>query len=216
MSVRPAGLGSLLVADLALPIAAFYVLQACGVGPAIALTVGCGLSGARVLIAALRSRRLDALAVVVMGFFALGLIGLAVTGSAQVVLAADSLPTAIAGLGLLASVAFYDRFMFQLLLPVLSGGHKDREPLWRDAWADGPTFRHCIHVLAITWGLLLLTESAARLVLIAVLPLNVMVGLSKVLQVVLVLSLVGFAGGYAKRTGLGMRAYIDSTAAAHD
>jgi hypothetical protein len=40
-----------------------------------------------------------------------------------------------------------------------------------------------------------------------------MIGLSKILQVVLVLSMVGFAGGYAKRTGLGMRAYLKQSEA---
>jgi hypothetical protein len=214
MSARPSGLGSLLITDLVLPIASFYLLRACGADDAIALTAGGGLSGVRVLFAAVRHRRLDALAVVVMGFFALGLITLAVTGSARVVLAADSLPTAVAGLVLLASLVCYDSLMFRLLLPVLSGGHKDNEPLWQAAWADGPTFRHCLHVITVAWSLLLTGESAGRLILIAVLPVDVMAGLSKVLQVVLVLSLAGFAGGYAKRTGLGMRAYVDSIAAA--
>jgi hypothetical protein len=212
MSARPAGLGSWLVTDLVLPIAAFYVLKACGMSGAIALTVGGGLSGVRVLLVALRNRRFDALAVVVMGFFALGLITLAITGSARVVMAADSLPTAVAGLVLLASLGFYDSLMFRLLLPVLSGGQKDNEPLWHAAWTDGSTFRHSVHVITVAWSLLLIGESAGRLILIATLPVDVMVGLSKVLQVMLVLSLVGFAGWYAKRTGLGMRAYVDSIA----
>jgi hypothetical protein len=111
---------------------------------------------------------------------------------------------------LLGTLIWYDQFMFRLLLPVLSGGDKENEPLWLDAWERGPTFRHAIRVITAAWGLLLAGESAARLILIAVLPLDVMVGLSRVLQVVLVLSLVGFAGWYAKRTGLGMRVYADS------
>lgn len=212
MSARPAGLGPLLVTDLVVPMAAFYVLKAWGVDDAMALTVGGALSGIRVLFAAVRSRRLDALAVVVLGFFALGLITLAVTGSARVVMAADSLPTAVAGLVLLASLFFYDSLMFRLLLPVLSGGQRDNEPVWHAAWAGGPSFRHSVHVITLAWSLLLISESVGRLVLIAVLPVDVMVGLSKVLQVILVLSLVGFAGGYAKRTGLGMRAYMESIA----
>jgi hypothetical protein len=95
---------------------------------------------------------------------------------------------------------------------VLSGGQKDNELFFQAEWADGPTFRHSVHAITVAWGLLLLGESVGRLVLIAVLPIDFMVGLSKVLQVVLVLSLVGFAGGYAKPTGLGMRAYADSIA----
>lgn len=47
-----------------------------------------------------------------------------------------------------------------------------------------------------------------RLLLIAAVPVDVMTGLSKILQVVLVLSMAGFAGGYAKRTGPGMRACL--------
>jgi hypothetical protein len=115
MSTRPNGLGSLLVTDLVLPIAAFYALKACGVDDASVLAIGAGLLGMRVLFAAARNRRFDALAVVVMASFALGLITLAVTGSARVVMAADSQPTAVAGLVLLGSVVFYDSFMFRLL-----------------------------------------------------------------------------------------------------
>src|SRR5215469_13508460 len=133
MSHRPTGLGSLLVTDLVIPIAAFYTLRAFGLDDAIALTIGGCLSGGRVLIGALRDRRLDALAVVVMGFFALGLITLAATGSARVLMAADSLPTAVAGLALLVSLLFYDSLMFRLLLPVLSERHQDGEAVWRAA-----------------------------------------------------------------------------------
>jgi hypothetical protein len=208
MSARSAGLGALLLADLAVPVAAYYVLRACGAGDVVALTVGGGLSGARVLLTAVANRRLDALSVAVLGFFTLGLISLAITGSARVVLAADSLPTAVAGLVLLASLIFDDALVFRLLLPVLTGGQQDKEFLWRAAWADGPTFRHAIRVLTVGWSALLTGEAAVRLLLIAVLPVDVMIGLSKILQVVLVLSMVGFAGGYAKRTGLGMRAYL--------
>jgi hypothetical protein len=81
---------------------------------------------------------------------------------------------------------------------------------------NGPTFRHSIRVITGGWGILLLGESVGRLVLIAVLPLGIMVAVSRVLQTVLVLSMIAFAGGYAKRAGLGMRAYPDSMTPAVD
>jgi hypothetical protein len=196
-----------------LPISTFYLLRALGTDNAVALVVGGGLSAARVLLSAARNRRLDPLALAVTGLFGVGLITLAVTGSARIVMAADSMPTAAAGLLLLASLVFYDSLMFQLLLPVLSRGRKDQESFWQAAWADGPTFRHSVHVIAAVWSLLLIGESVGRLLLIAALPVDVMVGLSKGLQVMLVLSLVSFTGGYAKRTGLGVRAYVNSIAA---
>jgi len=210
MSGKPAALTRLVVTDLVVPIAVYYLLRALGVDNVMALLVGGSLCGLSALLAAVRNRRLDAMAVVVLIFFALGLLALAVTGSARMVLAADSLPTAVAGGALLASLIFYDSFMFRLLLPVLAARQMDSEPMWRAAWENGPTFRHSIRVITAGWGVLLLGESLGRLALIAVLPLDVTVVVSKALQAVLVLSLIGFAGAYAKRTGLGMGAYLDS------
>jgi hypothetical protein len=214
MSDQPGALTRLVLTDLVAPIAVYYVLRALGVDTGVALIVGGSVCGSRVLLSAVRNHRLDALAVTVLAFFALSLLALTVTGSPRMFLAADSLPTVVAGLALLGSLVFYDSFMFRLLLPVLTGGQRENEATWYAAWENGPTFRRSIRVITVGWGILLVGESVGRLVLIAVLPLDIMVAVSRVLQAVLILSLIAFAGGYAKRTGLGMRAYLDSMTAA--
>jgi hypothetical protein len=216
MSDRPRALTRLVLTDLVAPLTVYYLLRALGVDNGVALIVGGSLCGLGALPAAIGNHRLDAFAVAVLALFALGLLALIVTGNARMVLAADSLPTAVAGLALLGSLVFYDTFMFRLLLPVLTRGQREHEPTWYAAWENGPTFRHSIRVITGGWAILLLAESVGRLVLIAVLLLGIMVAVSRVLQTVLVLSLIAFAGGYAKRTGLGTRAYLDSIAPAAD
>lgn len=204
------GVWRLLSADVAVPIAAYYLLRAVGVGDLAALASGAALSLSRVVIAAVRTRRLDAVAAIVLCFFALGLLGLAISGNARVALAADSLPTALVGLWFLGSLLVGRALAFYLLLPLLSGGRREQEPFWRQAWQDGPTFRRAVRVLTFGWGCLLVAEAVARLVLVVLLPVDVMVGVSKALQVALVLAMVGFAGWHGKRTGMGVRPYLDS------
>ena len=158
----------------------------------------------------MRTRHLDAVAAIVLCFFALGLLGLLISGNARVALAADSLPTALIGLCFLGSLLVGRALAFYLLLPLLSGGRRDQEPFWRQAWQDGPTFRRAVRVLTFGWGFLLVAEAVARLVLVILLPVDVMVGISKALQLALVLSMIGFAGWHGKRTGMGVRPYLDS------
>jgi hypothetical protein len=53
-------------------------------------------------------------------------------------------------------------------------------------------------------------------VLVVALPVDVMVSVAKVLQVALIAALLGFAGWYGKRTGLGVRPYLESIGAVGD
>ncbi|HEY3752591.1 MAG TPA: VC0807 family protein [Pseudonocardiaceae bacterium] len=205
---RPVGL--MLLADIVVPIAGYSVLRAFGAGELLALAVGGALSGLRVLIEVLRRRRVDAVAGVVLALFALELVALAVSGSVRMVLAADSIPTGVLGILFLASLALGRPLAYRLLLGLLTGGRKEAEEFWRRAWTDGPTFRHALRVLTLGWGCLLLAEAALRIVLVIVLPVDPLVTVSKALPAVLIVAMVGFAGWYGKRTGLGVRPYLES------
>jgi hypothetical protein len=205
---RPIGL--MLLADVVAPIAAYYLLRAFGAGELLALTAGGALSGLRVLAEALRRRRFDVVAGVVLTLFALELVVLAVSGSVRMVLAADSIPTGVLGILFLASLAMGRPLAYRLLLGLLTGGRPEAEEFWQRAWTDGPTFRHALRMLTLGWGCLLLTEAALRIVLVIVLPVDALVSVSKALPAVLIVAMLGFAGWYGRRTGLGVRPYLES------
>jgi hypothetical protein len=200
----------MVLADLVLPIGAYYLLRALGVGDLIALTCAAVLSALRVVIAAVQARRLDAVAAVVLCFFALSLVAMLLSQDAKVALAMSSLPTLVLGLWFLGSLLVGRALAFFLFLPLLTGGSKDQEAFWRRAWSDGPTFRHALRVLTLGWGCLLVAEAAVRCVLVVLLPIDALVAVSSVLQVLLVLCLLGFTGWYAKTSGLGIRRYLDT------
>lgn len=206
----PARLGVIALTDIAAPVAGYYVLRALGMGDASALTCGAALALLPAAATAVRRRHVDAIAAVVFCLFALSLAALAVSGSARVVLAAGCLPTLVIGLAFLGSLAVGRAAAFYLMLPVLTGGQQEQEEFWRTAWRDGPTVRSALRVLTLWWGCLLVGESALQVVLVVLLPVAAMAGLSAVLQVALVATLLGSAAWHGKRTGLGVRPYLDS------
>ncbi|HEX3778028.1 MAG TPA: VC0807 family protein [Pseudonocardiaceae bacterium] len=209
-SATARAIGLMLLADIVVPIACYYLLRAFVVGEVLALGVGGALSGLRVLIEALLRRRFDAVAGVVLGLFALELIAFSVSGNARFVLAADSIPTAVLGVVFIGSLFARHALAYRLLLGLLTGGQREAEQFWQRAWADGPTFRHALRMLTLGSGCLLLAEAALRIVLVIALPFDVLVSVSKLLPVVLIAAMLGFAGWYGKRTGLGVRPYLES------
>jgi hypothetical protein len=204
------GVGLMLLADVVAPLAAYYLLRAFGASELLALGAGGALSGLRVLAEAVRRRRLDAVAGVVLGLFGLELLVLAVSGSVRLVLAADSIPTGVLGLVFLGSLGARHVVAYRLLLGLLTGGRPAAEPFWQRAWTDGPTFRHALRMLTLGWACLLLAEAALRIVLVLVLPVDALVSAAKALPAGLLVALLGFTGWYAKRTGLGVRPYLES------
>lgn len=200
----------MLARDVVLPVGVYAIARVLGIGEAPALLLGGAVPVVVVVVTAIRRRRVDALAAIVGCLFALGLIALTVTGDPRTVLAADSIPTIALGAFFIASVWIGRAIAFSLLLGLLSRGDPANEAFWRQAWDDAPSFRHALRTLTAGWGGLLIAEGVVRLALIPVLPFDVMVVASRTMQAVLVLAMIGFAGWYARRTGLGIRAYLDS------
>jgi len=85
---RPGGLATVglirvMLLDVGLPLLAYYGLHALGVSDYRALLAGTVVAGLRVAFVALRNRRLDGFAGVLMAMFAIGLALSFVTGDAR-------------------------------------------------------------------------------------------------------------------------------------
>ncbi len=72
----------------------------------------------------------------------------------------------------------------------------EKQAWWNTMWRTRPAFRRGFRVV---WGVGLLVEAAVRIPLIYVLPIQVMVGLSTVLQAAVFTLLIAWTMWYGKR-----------------
>ncbi len=192
------GLIRMMLLDVGLPLIAYYGLHAVGVSDYRALLAGTVVAGLRVAFVALRSRRLDGFAAFLMAIFTVG-IGLSfATGDARFMLAKDSVGTAVAGLVFLGTCAVGRPLMFHAAQR-FSATTSEKRAWWNIKWQTSPGFRRGFRVMSVVWGAGLLVEAAVRIPLIYVLPIDVMVGLSTVLQVTAFTLLMMWSVWYGKR-----------------
>lgn len=182
VAARPARLLRTMLVEVGLPVLAYYGLHAAGFSDYRALLAATLVAGLRVAFVAVRNRRLDGFAAFLMVVFAVGL-GLSfVTGDARFLLAKDSIGTAVAGLIFLGTCVV-GRPMTFYAAQRFAATTADKRAWWNTRWQTTPAFRRGFRLMSVVWGVGLLVEAAVRIPLIYVLPIDIMVGLSTVLQI---------------------------------
>jgi hypothetical protein len=193
-----AGLIRMILVEVGLPVLTYYGLHAIGISDYRALVAATVVAGLRLGFVALHHRKLDGFAAFMMTVFAVGLALSFVTGDARFMLAKDSAGTAIAGLIFLGTciigrpISFYAAQRF-------AGTTGRSQTWWNDRWQTSPAFRRGFRVMSLVWGVGLLIEAAVRILLIYVLPIDVMVGLSTVLQLAAFTLLITWNVWYGRR-----------------
>ncbi|MGH3571052.1 MAG: VC0807 family protein [Pseudonocardiaceae bacterium] len=188
----------MMLLDVGLPLLAYYGLHAVGVGDYRALLAGTVVAGLRVAFVALHNRRLDGFAAFLMAVFAVGLALSFATGDARFMLAKDSVGTAVAGLIFLGTCVVGRPMMFYAAQR-LSATTSEKRELWNSLWQTKPAFRRGFRLMSVVWGVGLLVEAAVRIPLIYLLPIQVMVGLSTMLQAAAFSLLMTWNMWYGKR-----------------
>jgi hypothetical protein len=89
--------------DVGLPLAAYYGLHAAGTADWPALLAATGVAGLRIVWVAVRDRRLNAFATLMLVVFGIGLVLSSVSGDARLLLLKDSVTTAVVGLTFLVT-----------------------------------------------------------------------------------------------------------------
>jgi hypothetical protein len=95
---------TIVIFDIAGPLAAYSVLRAAGLSTVSALVLSGALPGVAVLGGLIRRRRLDAIGVLVLAGIAVGTVLGLLSGNARLVLVEGSVPTAVFGLACLGSL----------------------------------------------------------------------------------------------------------------
>jgi hypothetical protein len=168
--------------DIGLPAVVFYVCRAFDVDVLPALAAGGLVALARVAWVAAVRHRLDGLAALVGGTFALLVVVSLLTGDPRILLAKESILSGAAGLLLVGSCVIGRPILYGLVRR-LNAGKDELLAQWDERWRTQPSFRRHFVLLSAVLGGVLLAEATVRLLLIYLLPVDVMAGLSPVLQV---------------------------------
>ena len=184
--------------DVGIPAAVYYGCRAVGVDTWYALAAAGLVALLRVAYVAVARRRLDGVAAVVGGVFALLLVVSAVTGDPRVLLARESIVSGALGLLLLGSLVV-GRPVLYALMRRFNAGNAELLARWDQRWRGTPGFRRIFVLTSLVWGVGLLAEALIRIVLIYLLPVDVMAGVSTVLQLATIVLLVGWSLAYRRR-----------------
>lgn len=184
--------------DVGVPALAFYVLNAFGVGPMLALAAGGAAALIRVAVVAALHRRLDGLAAIVSASFVLLLVVSLLTGDPRILLARESLLSGFLGLLLVGSCAL-GRPVLYALIRRANSGNEQALAQWDQRWRPQPDFRRRFTMPSLVIGSVLLTESVVRIVLIFLLPIEVMAGVSTGLHLGGIAILVAWAMWFRNR-----------------
>jgi hypothetical protein len=178
-----------LLLDVGLPVGTYYGLHALGVGDSTALLAATLAAGARLVVTAVRARRVSAFAALMLAVYAVGLAASFVTGDPRVMLLKDSVGTGVVGVGFLVSL-FVGR---PLVLAALEATSPAKAADARRAYAENPGARRTIRGVTAMWGVGLLAEAVVRVPIVLALPVSVAVAVSQLmtLVVIAVLALVG-------------------------
>ncbi|MGW7268509.1 VC0807 family protein [Streptomyces sp. NPDC054842] len=172
-----------LVVDVAVPLASFYLLRdGLGFGTVAALGWSSVLPAVRTVWGAVRDRRLNGLAALILAVNVAGLVLGSVAGDPRLMLAKDSAVSSVVGIGILVSVLLGRPMMTAAMAPFLIKGDAARGAAWERLLGGSERFRRAERTFSVVWGVVLLGECVARVVGAYTLPVDTMVWLGTVVM----------------------------------
>ncbi|MFI1169658.1 VC0807 family protein [Streptomyces sp. NPDC020801] len=193
-NTKRANLAPLLV-DVAVPVGGYYLLKnGFGMSTLAALGWSSVVPAVRTGWGAVKERKVNALAALILFVNVVGLLLSLVSGDPRLMLAKDSGVSSAIGVGILVSVALGRPMMTAAMKPWLVKGDAAREAAWARLVAGSAGFRRAEKVFSLVWGVVLLAECVVRVVGAYTLPVDTMVWLGTVIMVV-AMALGFFVGG---------------------
>ncbi|WP_067687558.1 VC0807 family protein [Nocardia jejuensis] len=171
------------IRDIAVPVVAYFGLHALGASDFTALLAGAVVSGVMVLTGVIQARKIDAMGVIVLGGFAVGLIGSLISGDARTLIVRDSFGTAVVGLAFLISAMLGKPLTYAAIRKTLAATDPAKLAVVEQTYRTNPAARRLHVVSTVLWGVALTGEAALRVVLAYQLPVHTMAWLSSVLMV---------------------------------
>lgn len=177
-----------LVLDIAVPLGSYYLLRnGFGVGLVASLMLSSIVPAVRTVAAAARDRSFNGLAGIMLVVNLVGIVLSFVTGDARLMIVKDSALSSVVGISVLIAAATGKPLMSAGLKPFMTKGKAANVLAWDRLSAGSARFRRAELLFSTIWGVSLLTECVARIVLAFILPVSTMVWLSTVLLIASIL-----------------------------
>ena len=181
------------------PLGVYYAVRAHVGGDAPALMIAGAPAAGWVAVEWFRRRRIDPIGCIVLFGFVAGIVAsIALGGSAFVLKVRDSAFTALFGVACLASLGWKRPLMFFIGRALSAGDDPDKLAAYEELWAM-PTAPRTFRIITATWGVGLIAEAAARVVLAVALPTGPFLAVSPVLGGVTIGGLFAFTVWFSKR-----------------
>ncbi|MFI9388419.1 VC0807 family protein [Kutzneria sp. NPDC052558] len=149
----------LLLADVVLPVVVYFALHLQGQSDMIALSGAGATSLVRLVVSAVRNRRIDGLAAFVFLLFVAGLVASLLVGDPRLVIVKDSAFSAAIGVGFLGSLLIGRPVMYFVSRWFISGGDPVR---WDALWQRSPSLRKKVRTMTAACAVLFFAEAIVR------------------------------------------------------
>ncbi|MBF6130153.1 VC0807 family protein [Nocardia brasiliensis] len=176
--------------DIAVPVGAYFVMHRLGYSDFAGLLAGTVLSGAMVLVEAIRHRRLEVFPAILLSVFAFGLVTSLISGDPRMMIVKDSAGTLLIGLAFLISALVGKPLTYLAARKAAVAGGPARVAALEAVYRDNAAKRRMFAMLAVLWGAGLVAEAMIRVVLAYRLPVPTMAWLSPVLMVAVIVPLL--------------------------
>ncbi|MEU0874808.1 VC0807 family protein [Nocardia brasiliensis] len=185
--------------DIAVPVGAYFVMHRLGYSDFAGLLAGTVLSGAMVLVEAIRHRRLELFSAILLSVFTFGLVTSLISGDPRMMIVKDSAGTLLIGLAFLISALVGKPLTYLAARKAAVAGGPARVAALEAVYRDNAAKRRMFAMLAVLWGAGLVAEAMIRVVLAYRLPVPTMAWLSPVLMVAVIVPLLAVTVVLRKR-----------------
>jgi hypothetical protein len=195
---RLRSLAPIAVFDIAGPLALYWLLRAVGTADVTALIVSGILPAFGVILGIIRRHRVDAIGSLVLLGIVVGSVAGLLTHSARLVLMEGSVPTAVFGLACLGSLLTSQPLLYRIAQEARGAGTDAARQL-AQRW-QGADVGRMFTSITLLWGVTLLLEAAARVVIVEAMSTGTAIMIVKVMPYLVIFALIRWTRGYARRT----------------
>jgi hypothetical protein len=202
-----------LVFGAAVPIAVYFAVRPHVGTDAEGLIVAGSVSVAWILIQFVRNRHVDFVGAIVLFGFVIGVVSSTLLGgNAYLLKVRDAFFIALFGIACIVTIYTHERPALFYVGRYLSAGNDPTKVAAYNELHEVPTARHVFRVLSVVWGIGLVIEASARMVLAEALHTSTYVAVSPFITAIVIGSLFTFTFVYAKRAQLDAAALMTSFA----
>lgn len=181
------------------PLAVYFLARPHVSGDATALMIAGAFPAAWIVVEWLRRRHLDPIgSIVLLGFVAGVVVSVALGGNAFVLKVRESFFGGLFGVACLLSLLSHRPMMFHIGKVLSAGDDEDRRTAYDAMW-ELPTAPRTFATITTCWGIGLIVEAGARVLLALTLPTGVFLAVAPVLAATIFGGLFAFAVVWSKR-----------------